>query len=203
MLVKNQKKKKKSARRHRGTEAADESRHVLFEKVGRAGARGILFDEHRTSSFFSNVGAMGKKQTNSRRSPADRRLFRGSAVFGSDTRVRRIICGVELSPVSPYRRCRGVWSLEWTPRSRIPLEGGRISQRLAGEHTRLSETHTCLLFCEVTVKVTLPSPSSGGLDIHNINMFVLALYLHIKMKIKCLGFMFARLVNCEDALLFV
>lgn len=173
----------------------------LKKSVKQVREESSLISTGKAPSF--QTWARREKKTNSRRSPADRRLFRGSAVFGSDTKVRRIICDAELSPVSPYRRCRGVWSLEWTPRSRIPLEGGRISQRLAGKHTRLSETDTRLLFCEVTVKVTLHSPSTGGLDIHNINIFVLALYLHIKMKIKCLGFMLVRHVNCVHALLFV
>lgn len=82
------------------------------------------------------------KDKNSR-SPADRRLFR--------VQLRLLLTeGLEelfaVSLVSPYHRCRGVSSLEWMPRSRIPLEGGRISQQLARKSTRVSGKRTQACF---------------------------------------------------------
>lgn len=123
---------------HKEAEVPDESSRMLFIKKEKAGegAKGILFDKNRKAPSFQ-VSVRRQKQ---------KLLFPcwsvGSVVFGSNRMVRGIICELAVWLVSAYHRCRGVSSLEWTPRSRIPLEGGRISHRLAGKSTRLSGKQT-------------------------------------------------------------
>lgn len=136
---------------------SDESSRLFFFcfffKGGGAGVRGILFDKHREAPSFHVWVRWEKTKTVIPVQIAGSVGF--SLWFVSSGRTARgIVCELEVWLVSPYHRCRGVSSPEWTPRSRIPLEGGRISHRLAGKtRPSVKRTDTSLLFCKVTAKL--------------------------------------------------